>query len=216
MDITERIKSVRDRIGIAAKKSERSEADIKLIAVTKYVDQNIMKIAISEGIDAIGENRADSIEKFEGLRGVEKHFIGTLQSNKVKLVVKHFDCIHSVDSFKLGKAIDEEAMRQSKTMPILIEVNIGDEETKHGVSAQDAMQLCNNLTRLTHVRVIGLMCIAPYVPCEYTRPYFRKMKELKDLLGLKELSMGMSNDFEIAIEQGSTMVRIGREIFGEH
>jgi PLP dependent protein len=212
MAVAERIATVRERIRAAAESVGRDESEITLLAVTKSSGRPEIMDAIAAGITAIGESRLpDAIDKISGL-SVEKHFIGHLQSNKARLAVGHFDCIQTVDSLKLAREIDTQAKGFGKVMPIMIEVNF--EEQKNGIRPDAVIGFYNQILALTNIRVIGLMTMAPYVPAEETRPYFKKMKKLNNTLNLRYLSMGMSNDFEIAIQEGSTMVRIGSAIFG--
>ncbi len=222
MGIKENLDSVRNRIKEAAKRASRNPDEIRLVAVTKYSEPKQMEEAIRSGVGIIGENRIqEALEKFDKVKGIgnaEKHFIGTLQTNKARYAAGYFDVIESVDSLKLAAGIDKEARKLGKVMPVFAEVNIGREESKRGMMPEEAVEFCNALLKFTSLKVEGLMCIAPYFPPEEigkTREYFRQMAELKRKTGLKYLSMGMSNDFEIAIEEGADLVRIGRLIFGE-
>lgn len=194
----------------------RIPANIKLVAVTKTRTIEEIKKAIEFGITCISENRVqEAKQKFPFLTKVEKHMIGHLQNNKVKLAVELFDMIQSVDSIRLAEEIDKRCKAVGKVMPVLIEINIGNEESKYGVNPEDIKNFLKEVSQFENLEVEGLMCIAPFVKAEETRPYFRKMKRLFDSLGnLKWLSMGMSNDYKIAIEEGSNMVRIGSAIFG--
>jgi len=193
------------------------QSDVKLIAVTKTRTVEEIKQAIKAGIACIGENRVqEAEEKFPLLPNVEKHMIGSLQTNKVKLAVKLFDMIQSVDSLKLAKEIDKRCKAINKVMPILVEINIGDEASKHGIKPEDVEGFVKEISKLKNIKVYGLMCVAPLVNPEEARPYFKQMKRLFDSIGnMKWLSMGMSNDYKIAIEEGSNMIRIGTAIFGE-
>lgn len=195
----------------------RIPSNVKLVAVTKTRTVEEIKQAIISGITCIGENRVqEANEKFPLLPNVEKHMIGSLQTNKVKLAVELFDMIQSVDSLKLAKEIDKRCKAINKVMPVLVEVNIGDEPNKHGIKLEDAKSFVKEISQLKNIDVQGLMCVAPLVNPEEARPYFKKMKQAFDSInGLKWLSMGMSNDYKIAIEEGSNMVRIGTAIFGE-
>lgn len=192
-------------------------SNVKLIVVTKTRTVEEIKEAIDSGVTCIGENRVqEAKEKFPLLPKVEKHMIGSLQTNKVKLAVELFDMIQSVDSFKLAEEIDKRCGAIGKIMPVLIEVNIGDELSKHGIRLENVESFVKEIPQLKNINVQGLMCVAPLVNPEETRPYFKKMKQAFDSVhGLKWLSMGMSNDYKIAIEEGSNMVRIGTLIFGE-
>jgi PLP dependent protein len=207
-----KIEEIEERIRKAAKKAGRDPSEIALVAVTKRSEVEEIRAAIDGGIRAIGEGRIEAIDKFRSLPPVAKHFIGNLQTNKVKAVVQHFDCIQSLDSWKLATEIDKRARDLGKIMPVMIEVRF--EEQKNGIGPSDVIDFYKRLLTLTNIKVLGLMTMAPLVEPEKTRPYFRKMKALNEKLGLRYLSMGMSNDFEVAIEEGSNMVRIGRALFG--
>lgn len=213
MGITENIASVRQRMAAACHRAGRNPRDVTVLAVTKRSPPDDIRVAVGAGITAIGESRVlESIDKFRELPPVEKHLIGHLQSNKARLAVQYFDVIQSVDSLKLAKEIHRHAPAFGKVMPVMIEVQF--EEQKHGVPPDEVHAFYKELLKLTDIKVIGLMTMAPLVPAEETRPYFRKMRELNERLGLRHLSMGMSNDFEVAVDEGSTMVRIGTAIFG--
>ncbi|MBU0980851.1 MAG: YggS family pyridoxal phosphate-dependent enzyme [Nanoarchaeota archaeon] len=214
MPISENIDRIRERIGSSAEMTGRNPSSVRLMAVTKLSTVEQMMEAISCGIDLIGENRVqNAAEKFPSLPAVEKHMIGHLQTNKVGKAVELFDCIQSLDSLKLAKEIDKRAKDIGKVMPVFIEVN-PDEESKHGVRLDEVAGFYGKVVKLTNVKVIGLMALAPYVPAEETRPFFKRISSLNKKLGLKELSIGMTNDFEVAIEEGSTLLRLGRAIFG--
>ncbi len=195
----------------------RISSNVKLIAVTKTRTVEEIKEAIQSGVLCIGENKVQEVEqKFPLLPKVEKHMIGSLQTNKVKLAVELFDMIQSVDSLKLVKEIDKRCKAINKVMPVLVEVNICGESNKHGIRLEDVKSFVKETSQFKNISVQGLMCVAPLVSPEEARPYFRKMKQAFDSInGLKWLSMGMSNDYKIAIEEGSNMVRIGTAIFGE-
>lgn len=187
---------------------------VEIIAVTKTADADDVNCAISCGITAIGESRIQEAEdKLPKLLSCKKHFIGHLQSNKAKKAVELFDCIQSVDSIKLAEEINKQAINKGKIIEVFIEVNIGREQQKSGVLPQEVGKFYNNLIKLSNLKVTGIMCIPPNLEAEKCRPYFREMKKLQQHLGLKWCSMGMSNDYKVAIEEGSNMVRIGRLIF---
>lgn len=201
MSIKENISRIEGEIG-----------DARLVVVTKCRSVEEIGLAIDAGAKIIGENRVKEFkEKVASVEGVEKHMIGHLQRNKVKEAVKLFDCIESVDSVKLVIEIDKRCGEIGKVMPIFLEVKF--EEQKHGFSVEELDVMFDEISRLKNIEIVGLMCMAPLLPEEETRPYFKKMKELKDKYGVKELSMGMSNDYKIAVEEGSTLVRIGTAIF---
>ena len=153
--------------------------------------------------------------KFKNLPKIEKHMIGHLQTNKAKRAVKIFDCIQSLDSVKLANEINRRASDINKIMPVFIEINIGAEESKFGIKKQDAESFYENLQRFENIKVEGLMAILPYVEPENTRPYFKELYQIFSRLKLKHLSAGMSNDYLIAVEEGSNMLRLGAAIFGE-
>jgi pyridoxal phosphate enzyme (YggS family) len=204
-------------------KEEIRNSDILLVAVTKTRTIEEIKEAIDSGINIIGENRIQEAEaKFCELRdyfkknNVEFHFIGRLQSNKIKKAVEMFDVIQTVDSLKIAEEIDKRAKEKNKTQRIFIEVNIGNEQQKSGVIPKGVINLVKEIRKLKNIKLEGLMCIPPYSDnAEDSRKYFRQMKKLFDETGLKYLSIGMTKDYRIAIEEGSNMIRIGQGIFGE-
>lgn len=227
-EVFERIKSVCRRICHAAMRVRRNPEEVKLIAVTKTVDIENIMAAIEAGLRIFGENRVqearDKIPEIMQRRPDIKlswHMIGPLQKNKVKYAVKLFDMIHSVDSRELAIEINKQAEKICKTQDILIEVKLSPEETKHGIRPEELFELLEFTSTLKNLHVKGLMTMPPYSENpEDSRPYFRRLRELLEEANrkgfpLKELSMGMSGDFEIAIEEGATMVRIGTAIFGE-
>jgi len=223
--LTARISSVFKKITYAALRSGRNPEEIKLIAVTK--SQPIDKIieSVDLGLRVFGENKVqEAKQKIEKLNefnfNIEWHMIGHLQSNKVKEAVRLFEIIHSVDSDKLAILIDKEASKIKKIQRALIQVKLSEEETKYGINEDAVEEIFKLSKKLKYLQIEGLMTIPPYfVNPEDTRPYFRKLRQIKEELSqkgypLQELSMGMSNDFEVAVEEGSTMVRIGTAIFG--
>lgn len=206
----------------------RSPEEVKLIAVTKTVTVHQIKEAIDAGLRTFGENRVQEAKaKIAELSAgattpsVSWHLIGHLQKNKAKYAVRLFDLIHSVDSMELAEELDSQAERIGKVQEVLVEVKLSPEETKHGVAKTELPRLLNMLQTMTHLGLRGLMTIPPFFEHpEEARPYFRELRVLRDEAEaaghhLPELSMGMSNDFEVAIEEGATMVRIGTAIFGE-
>ncbi|MFZ7125503.1 MAG: YggS family pyridoxal phosphate-dependent enzyme [Desulfobacterales bacterium] len=221
-----RIQSVRNRIAAAAVRSGRTPETIRLVAVSKTVPADRVREAIDAGVDTFGENYIqEAREKVAALSGspVSWHFIGHLQSNKAKYAVRIFDLIHSVDSEKLAVELDRQAGRAGKIQNILIQVNTGKESSKSGVHAENALRLVNRAAQLENLSVRGLMTIPPFFDApERVRPYFRELRELADLIRqegiagvtMDELSMGMTGDFEAAVEEGATLVRIGTAIFG--
>jgi pyridoxal phosphate enzyme (YggS family) len=216
--IGRRIREIERRVAAAAERAGRSPSGITMIGVTKTVDSQVIQQAFQAGMRHFGESRIqEAEEKISQLTGLQPrpawHMVGHLQTNKVKTAVEMFDIIHSVDSIRLAEAISEHARRGT---PILIQVNMSGEAKKSGFSADEVGSAVAQVARLPHLEVKGLMTIAPYTnDPEQVRPVFRRLRTLRDALGLEHLSMGMTDDFEVAIEEGATMVRIGRAIFGE-
>ncbi|MBO4235626.1 MAG: YggS family pyridoxal phosphate-dependent enzyme [Firmicutes bacterium] len=202
----------------AAVRSGRKSEDVLLIAVTKLHSPDEINEAINSGITDIGENKVQEIlDKYDRVKPVRWHLIGHLQTNKVKYIIDKVSLIHSVDSIKLAKEIEKRASAEGKTMDILIQVNSAEEESKFGVGVDEVEALIDEIrTTCPHINIKGLMCIAPLEDDpEEARPFFRAVKEIFD--EHKEftlLSMGMSNDFQVAIEEGSTAIRVGTAIFG--
>jgi len=209
--------NVRNRIAEAAERSGRGPEAVTLIAVTKEADLEQVKEVIAAGVNDIGENRVkDARMKKELLDShvLTWHMIGHLQTNKAGDAVKMFSIIHSVDSVRLLHSIDSQAKRFRKVQDIMIEVNVSGEESKFGIKPEALTNFLEETRALAHVKALGLMTMAPFTDnAETTRPFFRKLKELRDACGLKELSMGMTQDFEVAVEEGATMVRVGSAIF---
>jgi len=209
---------VRKRIAGACLRAGRSPEDITLIAVTKTVDPGLIKEAYLLGVRDFAENRVQEAErKAEFFRGLQHrpvlHMIGHLQSNKAKIALGLFDLLQSLDSLKLAEAIDRQAGRK---IPVLLEVNVAGEASKSGFSLQEIGTAVEFLARLKNIEVRGLMTVAPAVEePEQVRPVFRRLRELRETYRLQHLSMGMTDDFETAIEEGATMIRLGRAIFGE-
>jgi len=215
--IDDNLKSVRRRIATCCERSGRSQGEVKLIAVTKEASSQDIGMALSLGVKDIGENRIqDAAIKYDeiGARAVW-HMIGHLQTNKAKDAVRIFSLIHSVDSVRLAEAIDKEASKLGKVQDILVQVNVSGEASKFGIEPDRAAELIKKISACINVRVRGLMTIAPESEDpESSRPYFKALNELRNRIGgLPELSMGMTGDFEIAIEEGATMLRVGRAIF---
>jgi len=225
--IESRLKMVRDRIANAAIACNRDPESIRLVAATKTVPADRIRVAIMAGIRDVGENYVqEAREKIESLKDEEVswHFIGRLQTNKAKYAVRMFDLIHSVDSLKLANELNKRAAKIEKVQKILIQVNISGEKTKSGIETERAIDLVRQIAALGNVAICGLMTLPPYFNApEKVRPYFKSLKILQERIrdahipnvGMDELSMGMSGDFETAIEEGATIVRIGTAIFGE-
>lgn len=223
--IADNLQHIQDRIAAAARRVGRSPDDVQLVAVSKTVDLARIRQAIAAGVRILGENYLQEARaKIETLgNAVHWHFIGHLQTNKATAVVARFDLIHSVDRLKLARALDRAAQKQGKVQDILLEVNLAQEASKSGFAPEAAPELLEAVAALPHLRVRGLMTMPPwFTESEDARPYFRALRELRDRLAaharpgvnLTELSMGMSGDFEVAIEEGATLVRIGTAIFG--
>lgn len=224
--IAANIKAIRQRMAAAAVRCQREPDSIKLLAVTKTVSAARVNEAIAAGIAAFGENYVqEAKEKIAAIdKRVEWHMIGYLQTNKVKYVVNLFDYIHSVDRLELAREINRRAASTGRKMNILVEINVSGENTKSGIPMVHAMELIKAISSLESLSVKGLMTMPPYSDNpESSRPYFSELKSLQKKIinegipGIRmdELSMGMTDDFEIAVEEGATIVRIGRAIFGE-
>jgi pyridoxal phosphate enzyme (YggS family) len=215
--IKENLARVKERIASAALKAGRDPNSVKLIVVTKEADCNKMREAVESGAVDVGENRVmDALSKkgYFDSHVLSWHMIGHLQTNKVRDAVKIFSTIHSVDSVKLAYIIDKEAGKNNKIQDVLIEVNVSGEESKFGIPPDKLDEFLNESHALKHVNIMGLMTMAPFVSDpEKARPHFRKLKELACRYEFKELSMGMTQDFEVAVEEGATMVRVGSAIF---
>jgi len=229
MEIPSRLARIRDRMAIACRRAGRPPADVTLIAVTKTRTVEEVASAVEAGVTDLGENRVQEAEaKFPSLEALTTgegvppkwHLVGHLQKNKVKKAVALFDRIHSLDSVELGHRIDRAAEEIGKVQPVLVQVDLASEPTKFGLPEIELLPTLENLTGLRRLRVDGLMVLPPLVPDpEAVRPYFRRLRELgAEAFGLglagRELSMGMSHDFEVAIEEGATFVRLGTALFG--
>ena len=212
------------RLKAAAERSGRDIGDITLLAATKTVDADTINYAIEKGITHIGENRVQELlSKQSLLKPAHSHFIGHLQTNKVKDIIDKVEMIESVDSLRLAKEISKQALKNGTEMDILLEVNIGGEESKSGFSPNELENAVEEIAKLPAIRVKGLMAIPPATDSpEESRKYFRKMYKLFidirdkkiDNSNMSVLSMGMSNDFDIAAEEGATLVRVGTSLFG--
>ena len=214
--IAERVAHVRQRVERAAERAGRSPADVTIVAVSKGFPPSAIEEAVVAGIAHLGENRVqEAAAKILALRGlpVSWHLVGHLQTNKAKTALELFDIIHSVDSLHLAEVLSH---RTERPLPILLEVNAAGEASKFGFPPSEVDAAAQAIARLPHLDLRGLMTVAPLVSDpETVRPVFRELRRLRDALGLRELSMGMTGDFEVAIEEGATLVRIGRAIFGE-
>jgi PLP dependent protein len=220
--IAERLAAVRERIARAAEGAGRDPAEVLLVAVTKEVPAELVRAALEAGAADLGENRAQELSaKLIALGGVNArwHFIGTLQRNKARIVVGRVVLVHSVDSVALGRAIGRRAAANGAVQDVLIEVNVSGEATKSGVAPLQVPATLQAMQTEAGVRVRGLMTMAPQGDPEQARACFRSLRELRDDLavrfeGVSELSMGMSADFEVGVEEGATIVRVGTAIFG--
>ena len=223
--LKENLDGVISNIKNACNRSGKNFDDITLIGVTKTIDEDTINKSIDFGIKNIGENKVQEItRKYDKInQGVKWHLIGHLQTNKVKYIIDKVSLIHSVDSYKLAEEISKRAVKSDLTMNILIQINVAEEESKFGINKGNIYEMIENISKLPSIKIQGLMNIAPYFEDnELVRKYFREMKEIFDQIknnnyenvNMKYLSMGMTNDYEIAIEEGATMVRVGTSIFG--
>ncbi|HXA19731.1 MAG TPA: YggS family pyridoxal phosphate-dependent enzyme [Thermoanaerobaculia bacterium] len=214
--IRENVAAVEERIARACARAGRTRAEVTLVAVSKTFPASFIDDAIDAGITEVGENRVqEAREKKPLVRGAARwHLIGHLQTNKAKDAVKLFDVIQAVDSIDLAEKLAHAAEAHGKRQDVLLQVNIGDEPQKNGIERAEVEAVARQATALASLRVIGLMAIPPIGTPDASRPYFQELRSMRDALGLEHLSMGMSEDFEAAIEEGSTIVRVGRAIFG--
>lgn len=217
LDIADNVARVRDRLARAAERAGRRADDVLLIGVSKTVDVERIRAAVAAGITALGENRVQEAKaKIAELgRPAAWHLIGHLQTNKVKDALELFDLIHSLDRLELAREIERRAAGRGRVVEALLQVNVAAEASKGGVGPDAVGEALDVIGKLAHIRVRGLMTIPPEVehPDE-SRPWFRRLRELAERHALPQLSMGMSGDFEIAVEEGATMVRVGTAIFG--
>jgi pyridoxal phosphate enzyme (YggS family) len=224
MDIERNIEAIRQRVQAALNAAGRASDEVTIIGVTKGVEPERIQSAMSLGLTDLGENRVQELmAKHDKLPGARWHIIGRLQRNKVKYIIDKAAVIHSLDSLPLAREINRHAERIQRVMPVLVQVNAANEETKAGLPCEEVLPFIETVFNLKYIKVMGLMMIAPLSEDpELVRPYFRIMKQLYDELisnnyphtDIRYLSMGMSNDFETAIEEGSNMVRIGTALFG--
>lgn len=222
-ELRTRLKDVQERINIAAARTKRNPAEINLLGVSK--NQSIVKIDYfhKNGLESFGENRVQELrEKYKERPEYKWHFIGHLQRNKVKYLLRMENCvlIHSLDSWSLAEEIDKRAARQNRVMPVLLQVNVAGDEKKYGIEAGEVEDFLGEARKLSNIEIRGLMTMAPFVEnTEEIRPVFKELARIRKEMNekgynLKELSMGMSHDFEVAIEEGATIVRIGSILFG--
>lgn len=232
MSVAENIREVEAKIAAAAEKSGRKAEDVLLLAVSKTKPVELIGEAVKAGCVSLGENKVQEImEKYEPMMEyapagdrIHWHLIGHLQTNKVKYIIDKVDMVHSVESLKLAEEIEKRAAQKGIVMDILIEVNMAEEESKFGVKPEDTEALLREISKMEHIRVRGLMTVAPFVENqEENREVFHQMRELLvdmngkkiDNIKMDTLSMGMTGDYEVAIEEGATIVRVGTGIFGE-
>ena len=223
--IENNLNEVREKMQSAIERASRNPEDVTLIAVTKTYGVDVINEAIDCGVTDIGENRVQEImEKYDSVKPVRWHLIGHLQKNKVKYIIDKVELIHSVDSFELAKEIDKHAKKHDKIQKILLEVNVSGEESKFGIRPEDCRELCLEIAKLENVKIEGLMTIAPFVDDEKVlEGVFSGLKKLSEeikvaqipYVDMNRLSMGMTNDFPLAIQNGATMVRVGTGIFGK-
>jgi pyridoxal phosphate enzyme (YggS family) len=230
MTIASRLAELEERITAACRRAGRPREEVTLVAVTKTFPASTVAEGIAAGLRTLGENRVqEAAEKRAALdelgrrEGVSWHLIGHLQSNKVRRAVEVFDAIHSIDSLRLAERVDAICAEKGGKMPVFLEVNLGEEASKAGTSAQEVLALSEAVAQLPHLELQGLMTVPPFLDDpEAVRPYFRQLRHLLTEIRLRgqvgeacrHLSMGMSHDFEIAIEEGSTFVRVGTALFG--
>ncbi|MBR2189394.1 MAG: YggS family pyridoxal phosphate-dependent enzyme [Eubacterium sp.] len=224
-ELIHQLQSVEERVAAACERAGRRREDVCLIAVSKTKPVPMLQKIYDAGVRDFGENKVQEItaKHTELPSDIRWHMIGHLQTNKVRQVIDKAHMIHSVDSMKLAAVIEKEAAKHALTMPVLIEVNVAEEESKFGAASEDTLELVRQISAFPHLSVRGLMTIAPFVEDpEENRPVFRRLRELSVDIAAKninnvsmcELSMGMTGDFEVAIEEGATFVRVGTAIFG--
>ena len=224
--ITENLKTVHSNIEAACRAAGRDPKEVTLIAVSKTKPVSMLQDAYDSGERCFGENKVQEItDKYPQLPAdINWHMIGHLQRNKVKYIVDKVAMIHSVDSLRLAETIEQEAAKHQVTVPILLEVNVAQEESKFGLKISEVLPLVESISKFPHIKIMGLMTIAPYVENpEENRVVFRQLKKLSvdidakniNNVNMSVLSMGMTGDYQVAIEEGSTMVRVGTGIFGE-
>jgi pyridoxal phosphate enzyme (YggS family) len=223
-DVARRLQLVRDRIAGACARARRDPGAVRLVAVSKTVPFDVVREAIAAGQHLFGENRVqEALPKIdEAGPAVRWHLVGHLQKNKARHAVGKFELIHGVDDLELALELDRRAAASSTTQPVLVQANLADETSKHGEGEEGLLPLVAAVASLSHLDLRGLMIIPPPAEDpERARPWFRRLRELRDAAAaragrpLPELSMGMTDDFEVAIEEGATLLRVGRAIFGE-
>ena len=225
VDVGANYRSILDRIAGAAEKVRRNPHEVRLLAAAKSQSVEAIRAALAAGVGLVGENYVQEAAEKKNLisNSIEWHMIGHLQRNKAKLAVELFDVIESLDNLALACELDKEGAKRGKAIRAFVEVNLGGEESKSGVAREQVQALMEALSALPHLRIDGLMTVPPFREnLEEVRRYFRALRELRDQLGklrlpnveLKELSMGMTHDYTVAIEEGATIVRVGTALFG--
>lgn len=225
-DFKKNLEVIEENICNACKKAGRNRDEVTLIAVSKTKPVEDLQAVYDLNIRDFGENKVQELkDKIEVMpKDMKWHMIGHLQRNKVKYIIGKVELIHSVDSLRLAEEISKQAKKNNVNADILVEVNIGDEDSKFGISTDEVIELVKDIAKLENIFIKGLMCVAPYVvDSEENRPLFHKIKDLSvdimseniDNVSMNILSMGMSNDYQVAIEEGATMVRIGSNLFGK-
>jgi pyridoxal phosphate enzyme (YggS family) len=225
MSIAENIARLKEEIAAACRKAGRDEREVALMAVSKVHPVEAILEAYEAGQRLFGENKVQEYEakaaRVRGLAGAEFHLIGPLQSNKTNKAAELFDAVDAVDALKIAERLEKAAAERGKRLPVLIEVKLSHEESKHGVAPEELSALLDAMSGMKAVQAVGLMTVPPWSEdAETARPYFRELRRLRDEVvkahpGVTQLSMGMSNDFVVAIEEGSTCVRVGTAIFGK-
>ena len=226
MSLVENLNNVEQKVCEACKRANRNRDEVTLIAVSKTKPISMLEEIYQEGIRDFGENKVQELtEKYENMeKDIRWHMIGHLQRNKVKYIVDKVCLIHSVDSVRLAETIEQEAAKKDVVVDVLIEVNVAEEESKFGLKVEEVISMVEEISKYPHLRIKGLMTIAPYVENpEENRSVFARLRKLSvdiaqkniDNVSVEILSMGMTNDYEVAIEEGATMVRVGTGIFGE-
>lgn len=226
--LAERLNNIRKKIENAAKEANRNFSEIKLVAVSKTHPVEVLQEAIDAGCEILGENKVQEAEGKISEIGRDKaewHLIGHLQKNKARKAVQNFDVIHTLDSLKLAKRLERICIEEERSdLSVLVQIDLADEASKFGIKEEDLSELVEYLQSCKCLKFNGLMIIPPYFEnAEDVRPYYRKLREIRDKLneqnafanGFGELSMGMSHDFEIAIQEGATLIRVGTAIFGQ-
>lgn len=224
--LKEQLNYVENEILKACEKSNRNRSDVTLIAVSKTKPIETLQEAYDLGVRVFGENKVQElVDKYEALpKDIHWHMIGHLQRNKVKYIIDKVDCIHSVESVRLAETIEKEAAKHNRIIDVLVEVNVAGEESKFGLKPEEVIPFIEEIAKFPHLRVKGLMTIAPFVENpEENRPVFKVLQKLSvdiaakniDNVIMNVLSMGMTNDYQVAVEEGATMVRVGTGIFGE-